>query len=203
MLDVAFSSLAEALGDANGPLESIAVPRLLAVAYAVGWSGKMLSVNPIDFAGELEGAIDARGGLVDIGSVADTNLATAQSAATNQIQVDAIALYVSMYGSIDPFADRVTALPEVEDGHVDCSSFPRLAKLAGRGGKVPEEKVRSLAGRFRVELPLSTDLTDAAKVKWVWGLALLSQCITVRATGWLKLATTSNSPTTAGSPLSG
>ena len=151
---------------------------------------KVLSGNPIDFAGELEVAIDARGGLEDIGSVADTNLATAQSAASNQIQHDAIALYVSMYGSIDPFADRVTALPEVEDGHVDCSSFPRLAKLAARGGKFPEEKVRSLAERFRVELPLSTDLTDAAKVKWVWGLTLLSQCIAVRATGWLKLATT-------------
>ena len=179
MLDVAFSSLAEALGDANGQLESIAVPRLLAIAYAAGWSEKMLSVNPVDFAGELEAAIDARGGLVDIGAVADTNLATAQSAATNQIQVDAIALYVSMYGSIDPFADRVTGLPEVEDGHVACSFFPRLAKLAGRGGKVPEEKVRSLAGRFRVELPLSTDLADAAKVKWVWGLASLAQSITV------------------------
>ena len=84
----------------------------------------------------------------------------------------------------------VTALPEVDDGHVDCSSFPRLAKLAVRSGKVPEEKVRSLAGRFRVELPPSTDLTEAAKAKWVWGLAQLSQCITVRATGWLKLSTT-------------
>ena len=66
-----------ALGDEDDPLESIAVPRLLAIAYAVGWSGKMLSVNPVDFAGELEAAIDARGGLVDIGTVADTNLATA------------------------------------------------------------------------------------------------------------------------------
>ena len=190
MLEVAFSSLAGALGDADGPLESIAVPQLLAIAYAVGWSGKMLSVNPVDFAGELEAAIDARGDLVDIGAVADTNLATAQAVATNQIQLDAIALYVSMYGSIDSFANRVTALLGVEDGLVDCSSFPRLAKLAGRGGKVSEGKVRSLAGHFRVELPLSTDLTDAAKVKWVWGLASLSQSITVRATGWLKLATT-------------
>ena len=83
--------------------------------------------------------------------------------------------------------DSVTALPEVEDGHVDCSSFPRLAKLAARGGKVPEGKLRSLAARFRVELPLSTDLTDAAKVKWVWGLASLAQSITVRATGWLQV----------------
>ena len=65
MLDVAFSSLAAALGDEDDPLESIAVPRLLAIAYAVGWSG-MLSMNPVDFAGELEAAIDARGGLVDI-----------------------------------------------------------------------------------------------------------------------------------------
>ena len=116
MLDVAFSSLAEALGDEDGPLESIAVPRLLAVAYAVGWSGKMLSVNPIDFAGKLEGAIDARGSLVDIGAVADTNLATAQSAATNQIQLDAITLYVSMYGSIDPFANRLPALVRPREG---------------------------------------------------------------------------------------
>ena len=84
MLDVAFPSLAEALGEADGPIESIAVPRLLAIAYAAGWSGKMPPVNPVGFAGELEGAIDARGGLVDIGAVADTNLATAQAVATNQ-----------------------------------------------------------------------------------------------------------------------
>ena len=49
----------------------------------------MLSVNPVNFAGELEAAIDARGGLVDIGTVADTNLATAQAVATDQIQHDA------------------------------------------------------------------------------------------------------------------
>ena len=138
MLDPTFSSLAEALGDTDGPLESIAVPRLLAVAYAVGWSGKMLSVNPINFAGELEGAIDARGGLQDIGSVADANLATAQSAASNQIQHDAIALYVSMYGPIDPFADRgVTALPEVDDGHVDCSSSRAWRSWRGGAAKSP------------------------------------------------------------------
>ena len=173
MLDVAFSSLAAALGSEDDPLESIAVPRLLAVAYAVGWSGKVLSVNPIYFDSNLEAAIEARGDFVDIGAVADTNLATAQGVATNQIQLDAISLYVAMYDTIDSFADRATVLPGVEDGLVDCSSFPHLAKLAGRGGKVSEEKVRSLAGRFRVELPLSTDLTDAAKVKWVWGLASL------------------------------
>ena len=85
MLDVAFPSLAEALGAADGPIESIAVLRLLAIAYAVGWSGKMLPVNPVDFPGELEWAIEARGGLVDIGAVADTNMATAQAVATNQI----------------------------------------------------------------------------------------------------------------------
>ena len=73
---------------------------------------------------------------------------------------------------------------DIEDGLVDCSSYPRLAKLAARSGKVPEGKVRSLAGRFRVELPPSTDLTDAAKVKWVWGLASLSQSITVRGFVW-------------------
>ena len=191
MLDVSFPLLATVLGSEDDPLESITVPHLLAIAYAVGWSGKMLSVvNPIDFAGQLEAAIEARGDVQDIGETADTNLATAQGVATTQIQMDAVDLYVSMYGTIDSFAGHVTALPEVDDGHVDCSSFLRLAKLAVRSGKVPEEKVRSLAGRFRVELPPSTDLTEAAKTKWVWGLAQLSQCITVRATGWLKLSTT-------------
>jgi len=191
MLDVSFPLLAKVLGSEDDPLESITVPHLLAIAYAVGWSGKMLSVvNPTDFAGQLEAAIEARGDIQDIGAAADTNLATAQGVATTQIQMDAVDLYVSMYGTIDSFAGRVTALPEVDDGHLDCSSFPRLAKLAVRSGKVPEEKVRSLAGRFRVELPPSTDLTEAAKAKWVWGLAQLSQCITVRATGWLKLSTT-------------
>ena len=191
MLDVSFPLLAKVLGSEDDPLESITVPHLLAIAYAVGWSGKMLSVvNPIDFAGQLEAAIEARGDIQDIGAAADTNLATAQGVATTQIQLDAVDLYVSMYGTIDSFAGHVTALPEVDDGHVDCSAFLRLAKLAVRSGKVPEEKVRSLAGRFRVELPPSTDLTEAAKAKWVWGLAQLSQCITVRATGWLKLSTT-------------
>ena len=85
MLDVAFSSLVAcgALGDENDPLESISVPWLLAVVYAIGlvyafgWSSKMLPVNLVDFSGELEAAIDARGGLVDIGTVADANMATA------------------------------------------------------------------------------------------------------------------------------
>ena len=109
MLDVSFTSLAAALGDEDDPLESIAVSRLLAIAYAMGWSSKMLMVTPTDFAGELEAAIDARGGLVDIGNVADANLATAQAVATDQIQFDAIKLYVAMYGTIDAFAERVTA----------------------------------------------------------------------------------------------
>ena len=85
MLDVSFMSLAAVLGDEDDPLESIAVSRLLAIAYAVGWSSKMLMVSPTDFAGELEAAIDARGGLVDIGATADANLATAQAVATDQI----------------------------------------------------------------------------------------------------------------------
>ena len=42
LLDVSFTSLAEVLGDEDDPLESIAVSRLLAIAYAVGWSSKML-----------------------------------------------------------------------------------------------------------------------------------------------------------------
>ena len=110
MLDVSFTSLAAVLGDEDDPLESIAVSRLLAIAYAVGWSSKMLMVSPTDFAGELEAAIDARGGLQDIGNVADANLATAQAVATDQIQFDAIKLYAAMYGTIGAFADRVTAL---------------------------------------------------------------------------------------------
>ena len=110
MLDVSFPLLAKVLGSEDDPLESITVPHLLAIAYAVGWSGKMLSVvNPIDFAGQLEAAIEARGGMQDIGAAADTNLATAQGVATTQIQMDAVDLYVSMYGTIDSFA-----------GHGDC-----------------------------------------------------------------------------------
>ena len=46
LLDVSFTSLAEVLGDEDDPLESIAVSRLLAIAYAVGWSSKMLMVSP-------------------------------------------------------------------------------------------------------------------------------------------------------------
>ena len=46
----------------------------------------------ISLAGELEAAIDARGGLVDIDTVADTNLATEQAVATDQLQNDAIQL---------------------------------------------------------------------------------------------------------------
>ena len=50
MLDVAFTSLAKVLGDDDDPLESISALRLLAIAYAVGWSDKMLTVTPVDFA---------------------------------------------------------------------------------------------------------------------------------------------------------
>ena len=191
LLDVSFTSLAEVLGDEDDPLESIAVSRLLAIAYAVGWSSKMLMVSPADFAGELEAAIDARGGLQDIGNVADANLATAQAVATDQIQFDAIKLYVSMYGTIDAFANRVTALPGVELGFISCTSFPRLAKLAGSArGEVSELKIRSLAARFRVSLPESTDLSEVGKAQWVWGLAQLERSVTVRAVGWLKQAAT-------------
>ena len=158
MLDVAFSSLAEVLGSEDDPIESIAVPRLLAVAYAIGWSGKMLSArNPVDFAGKLESEIDARGGFRDIGAVADANLATAQGLASNQIQLGAIDLYKAVHGSIEPFAGRVTALPGVEDGLVDCSSFPRLAKLAGRGSGVSEAKLRTLAGRTLSRRPAAVN----------------------------------------------
>ena len=72
LLDVSFTSLAAALGDEDDPLESIAVSRLLAIAYAVGWSSKMLMVSPTDFAGELEAAIDARGGLQGVITQHDT-----------------------------------------------------------------------------------------------------------------------------------
>ena len=83
MLDVQFPSLAQALGTADGPGESIAVPTLLAIAYVFGWSGKMLDVNPVDYAGELEAVIDAHSGVTDTGDAADANLATAQAAASN------------------------------------------------------------------------------------------------------------------------
>ena len=97
MLDVSFPLLAKVLGSEDDPLESITVPHLLAIAYAVGWSGKMLSVvNPIDFAGQLEAAIEARGGMQDIGPAADTNLATAQGVATTQIQMAAVDRFLSM-----------------------------------------------------------------------------------------------------------
>ena len=188
MLDVAFTSLAKVLGDDDDPLESISALRLLAIAYAVGWSDKMLTVTPVEFAGELESAIDARGGLVDIGAQADTNLATAQGVATDQIQLDAIKLYAAMYGTIDPFAARVTALPCVDGEEVDCSSFPRLAKLAAADGKVPAAKILSLASRLGVSLPQESDLSLTAKSEWVWGLAELAHSFTVRAAGWLRLA---------------
>ena len=73
MLDVSFPLLAKVLGSEDDPLESITVPHLLAIAYAVGWAGKMLSVvNPTDFAGQLEAAIEARGDIQDIDTYRST-----------------------------------------------------------------------------------------------------------------------------------
>ena len=152
MLDAAFSSLAEVLGDEDDPLENIAVPRSAAagdraIAYAAGWSGKILYVNPVDFAGELEAAIDARGGLVDIGTVADTNLATAQAVATSQIQLDAISLYVSMYGTIGSFcpprstrakAQHTCVLRPPEHGGAGCQLIrPCAGKPPSTWAEVP------------------------------------------------------------------
>ena len=85
LLDVSFTSLAEVLGDEDDPLESIAVSRLLAIAYAVGWSSKMLMVSPTDFAGELEAAIDARGGLQDTAQQFSGNRVVAGSAMRHQL----------------------------------------------------------------------------------------------------------------------
>ena len=161
MLDVAFPSLEEALGDVDGPIESIAVPRLLAIAYAVGWSGKMLSVNPVDFAGELEAAIDARGGLVDIGAVADTNLATAQAVATNQIQLDAIALYVSMYASIDPVANRVTALPGSKMVSLTVSLSRAWRSWRGGAAKYPKGR----CGRWQDAFALSCRYRPTSRMR--------------------------------------
>ena len=162
MLDVSFPLLATVLGSEDDPLESITVPHLLAIAYAVGWSGKMLSVvNPTDFAGQLEAAIEARGDIQDIGAAADTNLATAQGVATTQIQLDAIDLYVSMYGTIDSFAGHVTALPEVDDGHLDCSSFQSLAKLTVRSGK-GSRREGAIVGRALLRRAAAIDRPDGS-----------------------------------------
>ena len=81
-------------------------------------------------------------------------------------------------------------LPGAAAGAVDCTSFPRLAKLApDAAGQVPEELSRALTAQLRVELPATADLSEGARAKWIWGLSRLSRSLTARAVGWLALAT--------------
>ena len=80
-------------------------------------------------------------------------------------------------------------LPGAAGGSVDCTAFPRLAKLApGGAGQVPEARIRALASQLQVELPEAADLSEGARAKWIWGLSRLSRSVTARAVGWLGLA---------------
>ena len=82
-------------------------------------------------------------------------------------------------------------LPGVVGGVVDCTAFPRLAKLApgAAGEQVPEARIRALATQLQVELSASGDLSEGARAKWIWDLSRLSRSLTARAVGWLALAT--------------
>ena len=187
-LDVGFSNVAEALGDGE-PLESVTPETLLAIAFSASDSSRLLKITPMEFVGEWESAIDDRAGLEDVGTAADDAYVHALAAANTAAQRRAIDVIVAKDGKLRLPSRFNERLPGAAGGSVDCTAFPRLAKLApGGAGQVPEARIRALASQLQVELPESADLSEGARAKWIWGLSRLSRSVTARAVGWLGLA---------------
>ena len=167
-LDVGFSQVAEALGD-GGLLESVTPETLLAVAFAAGDFSRLLKITPIEFVGEWEAAIDDRAGLVDVGAPADNAYIDASAAANTAAQRRAIDVIVAKDGKLmlpHRFNER---LPGAAAGAVDCTSFPRLAKLApdaaGQGyRKSAFERWRRSCG-WSCRLPATADFSKGALAK--------------------------------------
>ena len=145
-LDVGFSQVAAALGD-GAALETVTPETLLAVASTAGDSARLLKITQIEFVSEWESAIDNRGGYEDVGPQADTAWNNAPAAAQTAAQRRAIGVIVAKDGKL-ALPDRFNGLlPGAAGGVVDCTSFPRLAKLApgAGGGRVPEARIRASA----------------------------------------------------------
>ena len=143
----------------------------------------------MEFVGEWESAIDDRAGLEDVGTAADGAYVHALAAANTAAQRRAIDVIVAKDGKLRLPSRFNERLPGAAGGSVDCTAFPRLAKLApGGAGQVPEARIRALASQLQVELPESADLSEGARAKWIWGLSRLSRSVTARAVGWLGLA---------------
>ena len=118
-----------------------------------------------------------------------TLFSTRSAAANTAAQRRAIDIIVAKDGKLKLASRFNERLPGAAGGSVDCTAFPRLAKLApGGAGQVPEARIRALASQLQVELPESADLSEGARAKWIWGLSRLSRSVTARAVGWLGLA---------------
>ena len=143
----------------------------------------------MEFVGEWESAIDERAGLEDVGTEADDAFLAATAAGNTAAQRRAIDIIIAKDGKLKLASLFNEQLPGAAGGSVDCTAFPRLAKLApGGAGQVPEDRIRALASQLQVELPESADLSEGARAKWIWGLSRLSRSVTARAVGWLGLA---------------
>ena len=185
-LDTGFPGVGEALGDVDA-LASVTQETLMAVTYAAGELPRLISGTPEDLVTLWEQEIDARGGLEDIGTHADTAFNNATAAATTEAQRQAIRLVTVKDGKLSLTKIKRT-MPGATGGEVDVSGFPRLAKLSPATSRISEGRLRSLATRLSVDLPNGADLTEGARAKWVSGLAMMASSLTARAVAWLALA---------------
>ena len=127
-LDTGFPGVGEALGDVDA-LASVTQETLMAVTYAAGELPRLISGTPEDLVTLWEQEIDARGGLEDIGTHADTAFNNATAAATTEAQRQAIRLVTAKDGKLSLTKIKRT-MPGATGGEVDVSGFPRLAKLS-------------------------------------------------------------------------
>ena len=104
----------------------------------------------------------------------------------------AVELVKAMGGTMG-LLQTVRNLPMEVAGEVDVSGFPRLKKLVPAGAKLSVAKLRPLAERVGVRLPVAADgAGEDVRTEWVWALATLSRAVTLRAVAWLAKAYTSD-----------
>ena len=147
-LDVGFSQVAEALGD-GAPVVSVTPETLLAIAFSAIESSRLLKITPMEFVGEWESAMDDRAGLEDVGPAADTAYLAALAAANTAAQRRAVDVIIAKDGKLKLASHFNEQLPGASGGSVDCTAFPRLAKLApGGAGQVGLGPVSTFTVRY-------------------------------------------------------
>ena len=182
-IDVGYDRLRELLqsGEDEGFM-SLTSKHLLAIAYSAGQHELLLGSDPETTVQRWETELDARSlRLPESGAAADRLYSDALAKADTEAARAAVELVKAMGGTMG-LLQTVRNLPKEEAGEVDVSGFPRLKKLVPAGAKLSVAKLRLLAERVGVRLPVAADgAGEDVRTEWVWALATLSRAVTLRA----------------------